>query len=81
MFKFKLMTYPRLAHVALKLAIMWWVSVKRDKSPRELWWRSRVMPMCGLGATQQKGSSGLKLTPDNVAITDSKWSQVTLRKE
>lgn len=37
--------------------------------------------MHGLGDTGWKGSSGLKLTPHNDAITDSKLSQVTLRKE
>lgn len=37
--------------------------------------------MCGLGDIGWMGSSGLKLTPDNDAITDSKLSQVTLRKE
>ena len=42
MFKFRLMTYPRLAQVPLKLAIVWRVPMKIDKGPRDLWWERRV---------------------------------------
>lgn len=34
-----------------------------------------------LGTDDGRASSGLKLTPDNEAITEFKLSQVTLRKE
>lgn len=47
---------------------------------RKVWWRSGVCECVCLRGARQKGSSGLKLTLDNDAITESELSAGRFKK-